>query len=131
MGGGPNPKAVLVVSSKKYELSQILNSIDLIENTLDKRINKKLETIKIGDSAIQRYSYYEAAYWYPKDSSDIYGVAIVKWDTKGQGNGEDNKDNRYFIDVYAKEQKCTLCLEVESTLTSNGIEFFSECEKST
>ncbi|MBL4774133.1 MAG: hypothetical protein JKX98_11265 [Alcanivoracaceae bacterium] len=83
MGGGPNPKAVLVVSSKKYELSQILNSIDLIENTLDKRINKKLETIKIGDSAIQRYSYYEAAYWYPKDSSDIYGVAIVKWDTKG------------------------------------------------
>ncbi|TCK16985.1 hypothetical protein DFR30_0205 [Thiogranum longum] len=123
--GGPSPKAVLVVSSERYQPDQVLKSLDSIGDSLDKKIDKKEEVIEIGETKYRKYDYYEIAYWYPNNGSKYYGVSLVKW-----MRGDEETDNRYFIDVYSEGEKCELCNTVKSALDQFKIEYYSACEKS-
>lgn len=66
---------------------------------------------------------YEVAYWYPDSGSDYYGVALIKW----MHGGEDTND-RYFIEVYAKDKDCSLCGTVRDALDGHQVSYFSACD---
>jgi hypothetical protein len=128
-GGGPSPRALLVISSENYSLEQVLGTLDSLSPTLDARIDKKVETIQVGESKIPRYQQYDIAYWYPQNGSDTYGVAIVKWVSNLNGPDAKTMTNRYFIDVYADDTQCALCSAVKDALAKREISFFSACER--
>ena len=123
-GSGPSPRAVLVISSDEYSLSKIVETIDSIGSPLGTRIDKSQETIEIGESSQPRFSQFEIAYWYPSNGSEYYGVALVKWIP-----GFEDMSDRYFIDVYAADEACSLCGGVKLVLQNSGIKYLSACER--
>jgi hypothetical protein len=112
--GGPSPRAVLVSPSQDYAVEKILEPLASLGTLLGSRIDKKLETIIVGGNAMSRFSQYELAYWYPHEGSDIYGVAVIRWDSKLHGPDADTIVNRYFVEVYAPDAECSLCQAVRN-----------------
>jgi len=121
-GGGPSPRLVLVVSSETYEVGQILEAIDNIEGGLEPRIDKH------DDSTPHNYFFYKHAFWYPQNGSDVYGIAIVEWDTSSWDNDEQQMGGRFFIDVYSESTSCVLCPLVKTVLSEARVEYSSPCE---
>jgi hypothetical protein len=113
---GPSPRAVLVIPSNQYDLPQVLEALDAVPG-LGARVDKKPE-----------FQIYETAYWYPRGGSDTYGVAVVRWASDLKGDGSEDMTNRYFVDVYAKEEACPLCASVKATLKGRNIKFVAACE---
>jgi hypothetical protein len=125
-GGGPSPRAVLVVSSRDYSIDRVLEPLDSIRGVLGSRVDKSKQTIEVGDRKLPQFPMYQVAYWYPDNGSDYYGVAVVKWVT----DGEDTND-RYFIDVYAEDESCSLCGVVKAALDEHHVSYFSACDNPT
>ena len=124
----PSPRAVLVVSSNDYSPSQVMRSIDSLRGSLGPKIDKAADTVDVGGKAIRRFAQYQIAYWYPFAGSDFYGVAVVKWVSDLKGKGADEMRDRYFIEVYARDESCELCNSVKSALAEHQISYFSACD---
>jgi hypothetical protein len=122
-GSGPTPRAVLVISSDEYTIERILEALDAVPGALGARVDKSKETISVGDRTLQRFPMYQEAYWYPFRRSEYYGIGIVKWVPGGE-----ETDDRYFIDVYADDDGCSLCGAVKDTFDQRGVKYFSACE---
>jgi hypothetical protein len=112
-GGGPSPNAVLVIRADAYPITDVLEPLDALTPLLDRRIDKRPEPL------------YSSAYWYPHQGSEIYGVALVEWEQDLKGSGIEDMKNRYFVEVYAKDEACSLCTAVKSSLAKHHIQFFS------
>jgi hypothetical protein len=122
-GGGPSPRAVLVISSRDYPVEQVVGVLDSTPRSLDARVDKSKETRVVGNQTLPRFPMYEVAFWYPFNRSDFYGVALVKWFP----GGEETND-RYFVDVYAEDAGCSLCSAVKAAFDEHHIAYFSACE---
>lgn len=120
-GGGPAPKQVLIVSSESSEINRILEAIDSIAPELGSKVNKKEHPAS--------YPQYKQAYWYPVNSSGIYGVSIVEWDPSFLLEDEDDRKGKYFIDVYSNSRKCHVCNMVGQALLNKEISFSLLCNK--
>ena len=116
-GSGPNPNAVLVISSTDYSPEQVQEAIEDVRPEIDAGIDKKPD-----------FSFYKLAYWYPQHGSDIYGVGITQWPDDLNGDDAKEMTDRYFVEVYSTEQACPLCKSTKDALTKRGIAFFSACE---
>ena len=127
-GGGPSPKAVLVISSKEYPLQRILETLEALRGSIGPGLDKTLETIELGDKKIPRFHNHEVAYWYPYKGSDIYGVAVAKYVSSLKGVGADEMRDRYFVEVYAWDRACSLCDSVKAALSARNVSYFSACE---
>ena len=113
---GPSPKAMFVISSNDYALLRVLEALDAVP-ALDDRVDKKPD-----------FNYYESAYWYSHKASQIYGVGVVKWPADLKGDGTEEMKGRYFVDVYAKDDACSLCSSVKASLITHKVSFFSACD---
>jgi hypothetical protein len=117
-GGGPSPKAVLVISSKEYPLERILEPLESLQGSVGPRLDKSLHL-------------HEIAYWYPSKGSDIYGVGVAKYVSDLKGVGAEEMRDRYFVEVYAWDKGCSLCNSVKAALSARNVSYFSACENAT
>ena len=120
-GSGPSPRQIFVVSSEDYEINQILEAIDTLAPKLGNRINKNKHA--------NIYALYTKAYWYPINSSSVYGVSIVEWNSSFLPKGENDRKGKYFIDIYSNSRKCNVCNLVGQTLLKNNISSSLLCTK--
>lgn len=113
---------VLVVKSNEYEVNKLLAIIDRIDGELGPRKNKKEA------AEVDRFFYYKHAYWYPSNGSDIYGIALVEWDTTTWKDDDQKMGGSYFIDVYSEGKECPLCEKLKMSFLQNQVKFKSPCE---
>jgi len=118
---GPSPRQIFVVSSEDYEIKKILEAMDTLAPKLGNRINKN----KHGNS----YALYTKAYWYPTNSSSIYGVSIVEWNLSFLPKSENDRKGKYFIDIYSNSRECDVCNLVGQAFLKNQISFSLLCTK--
>lgn len=118
---GPSPRQIFVVSSEDYEINQILEALDTLAPKLGNKINK--------NEHANSYALYTKAYWYPMNSSSVYGVSIVEWSSSFLPKGENDRKGKYFIDIYSNSRKCDVCNLVGQAFLKNKITSSLLCKK--
>ena len=119
--GGPSPKQVLVVSSENFDIKSILDAIDSISPKLDSKLNKKQHPAS--------FPMYEQAYWYPFNSSHVYGVSVIEWNSSYLPKDESDRKGKYFIDIYSNSRTCHICNLVGQALLRKEVSFSLLCNK--